>query len=157
MSANGRGDADGARRVALRAFVGIHGQVVHAHRILLGLGRRVRQTHRIAVVKDAVIAAGLLCGRRGQGGCVRCRAIDEDRLVITPVRCLRRASGIERLAIRVLIIERRPILSLRHDRTSEPEGDDGRRGDNTKRPNDRLSGDTDRHAGRMPRKHAGGW
>ena len=73
-----------------------------------------------------MVAAGLLYRWRGRRGGLSRRAIDEDRLVVTPVRRLRRAGGIERLAVRVLVVERRPVLSGRSDRDAEPDGDDER-------------------------------
>jgi len=54
-------DAHSAR--CLAGFVGIDGQVIHAHRILLWHRRGVRQAHRVAVIENLALAdRGSLCG-----------------------------------------------------------------------------------------------
>ena len=86
--------------------------VVHPHRILLRRRRRVRQAHRIAVVFDlafgsapsaaAGVAERLVETDIGAGG---------HGAVVAAVRRLLRRQRIGRLAVRVLIIDRRAACS----------------------------------------------
>ena len=58
-----RADADRAARIA--GLVGIDGQVIHAHRILFGHRRCVRQAHWIAVVENAAFGGAVSARRAG--------------------------------------------------------------------------------------------
>ena len=57
--------ADTDRTAIVGRIVGIHRDVVHAHRVLLGRGRGIRQPHGIAVVKRLALTRGGVGGCRG--------------------------------------------------------------------------------------------
>ena len=93
--------------VAVLAFV--DGDVVHPHRILLRHRRGVRQSHRVAVVFD--LAFGLRVGgvlRRRRLGLVEADVgARRHGAIVASVRRLPRRQRIERLAVRVPVVDRR--------------------------------------------------
>jgi hypothetical protein len=106
LQAAGR-DLDSTGRVALSTLVGIYGKVIHAHRVLFGLGRGVRQPHGVAVVEYTVIVAAPRLGgfghsRNGLGS----GTVLEHGLVVPPVSRLLRTACVEWLAVRLLVEQR---------------------------------------------------
>src|SRR5262249_54399060 len=105
------GALDFSRRQLYRTVVAvlalIDGDVIHPHRILFRHRRGVRQSHRVAVILD--LARTLR--RRGRLG--RLIEIETDiaanghRDIVAAVRRLLRRQRIERLAVRIPVVERR--------------------------------------------------
>ena len=102
------GTLDLARRqldrsvVAVLAF--IDGDVIHPHRILLGRRRNIRQAHRIAVIFD--LAIGRRRSRHFRRIVETYVGARRDGAVVTAIRRLLRRQRIERLAVRILIVDR---------------------------------------------------
>src|SRR5260370_16096218 len=104
-------------------FTLVDRDVVHPHRILFRGWRSVRQPHRIAIELD--LAVGRRGCRGGGGGRFVVEAevrADRHGAVIPPVRHLFGRQRIERLAVRILIINR-IVAGLRQRRRNQQRRD----------------------------------
>ena len=111
--------ADGDRARGLVRLVLVDGEVVHAHRILLGHRRGVGHAHRVAVVEDSAAPTGRCwCRRRHwRGGRRRGAGILVDRDEVAPVGGSPWRRRVFRPAVRGLVVEwlarrRRRLLRL---------------------------------------------
>ena len=89
----------------------VDGDIIHPHRVLPGRRRNVRQAHRIAVILDLAI-------RRRPSRHIR-RIVETDvgsgrnGTVVAAIRRFLRRQRIERLAVRVLIVDRSARFGVR--------------------------------------------
>ena len=87
-------EADPDDVVVIAGFVLVDGDVVHPHRILLGLVGDIGQTHRIAVVENLSLASIGSDGRGSGRRVVDREIVHAHRILLRSRRDLRQAHGI---------------------------------------------------------------